>query len=80
MYRTKSKDASKHADLGNLHLSSNILRTHLAMIQSEREMLELRHVNLDRRQQFVQQEEERVHAAKLRSPTTASDSASRSRA
>jgi PAS domain S-box-containing protein len=67
MYRTKSKDASKHADLGNLHLSSNILRTHLAMIQSEREMLELRHVNLDRRQQFVQQEEERVHAAKLRS-------------
>src|SRR5262245_21000833 len=50
-----------------LQVSSNVLRTHLAMIQNEREMLQLREASLDRQEQLIKEKEKRLDYSKFRS-------------
>src|SRR5215471_18674456 len=46
---------------------SAILRTHLTMIQGERQMLRLRYAALEHRQQLLEQDEKRIRDARLQS-------------
>src|SRR5262245_5425652 len=50
-----------------LQMTSKVLRTHLAMIQNERDMLQLREATLDRQQQLIKEKEKALDDSKLRS-------------
>jgi PAS domain S-box-containing protein len=69
--RRKRKDELKPSGsddryVGMFQVGSSILQTHLAMIRSEREMLDLHQTVLDQRQRLIQQNEQRIQEANLR--------------